>query len=86
MSADHKATASCSCRSIQHRAWRDLATGSEGDSTSVSTSPKEESQSQSVSPGLVVAVEEDTTRGIGGGEEEESLDPGIPAKREERLT
>ena len=60
--AARKATASCSCRSIQRLASEDLMRSGRDS----------------------VAREEDTTRGIGGGEEEESLDPGILTKRELR--
>ena len=83
--AAHKATASCSCRSIQHLASEDLKKGSGGDSSSESMSPKNPSESHSRRSGRDSAArEEDTTQGIGGGEEEESLDPGILAKRESR--
>ena len=80
--AARKATASCSCCSIQRLASEDLKKGSEGDSSSESMSPKTPSESHSRRSGRdSLAREEDTTRGIGGGEEEGSLDPGTRAKR-----
>ena len=80
--ATRKATASCSCRSIQCLASEDLKKGSEGDSSSESMSPKNPSESHSMRSGRDSGeCKEDTTRGIGGGEAEESLDPGILAKR-----
>ena len=80
-----KATTSCSCRSIQHLASEDLKKGSGGDSSFESMSPKNPSESHSMRSGRDSGErEEDTTRGIGGGEAEESLDSGILAKREWR--
>ena len=80
-----KATASCSCRLIQRLASEDLKKGSEGDLSSESMSPKTPSESHLRRSGRDSGVcEEDTTRGIGEGEAEESLDPGILAKRELR--
>ena len=59
--------------------------GSEGDSSSESISPKNPSESHSRRSGRDSGErEEDTTQGIGEGEEEESLDPGILTKRELR--
>ena len=76
--AARKVTASCSCRSIQRLASEDLNKGSEGDSSSESMSPKNPSESHSRRSGRdSVAREEDTTRGIRGGEEEESV-RGVP--------
>ena len=83
--AARKATASCSCRSIQRLASEDLKKDSGGDSSTVSTSPKNPSESHSMRSGRdSEAREEDTILGIGEGEEEESLDPGTLAKRELR--
>ena len=69
-----KATASCSCRSIQCLASEDLKKGSGGDSSSVSMSPKIPSEPHSSRSGRDSGErEEDTTWGTGGGEAEESL-------------
>ena len=81
----HVFLTSCSCRSTQRLASEDLKKGSGGDSSSESMSPKTPSESHSRRSGRdSVALVEDTTRGIGEGEEKESLDPGILAKRELR--
>ena len=78
-----RAMASCSCCSIQRLASGDLKKGSEVDSSSESTSPKNPSESQSMSSGRDSGVcGEDTTRGNGGGEADESLDPGILTNKE----
>ena len=77
----HKATASCPWSSIQCCALGDLKNDSKGDSTSESRSPSTLSEPPPTrlgrDPG---ARKEDTTRGIRGGEAEESLDPGTLAK------
>ena len=81
MFAGHRATASCSCCLIQHLTSGDLKNDCEGGLTS----PMTLSESQLRSLGRDSGVyEEDTTWGNGGGEAEESLDPGPLAKSEWR--
>ena len=64
--AARRATASCSCHSIQRLTSEDLKKGSRGDSSSESMSPKTPSESHSRRSGRDSGErEEDTTRGTG---------------------
>ena len=81
----HRVTASCSWSLIQSHASGELKNDPEGESTSESRSPNALLESPLMRSGRDSGVrEEDTTWGIGGGEAEESLDPGTPAKRKWR--